>query len=206
MLNNEKSQDGLIKVPQREGDIVYFGIHDLSKYYRENQKLPYLELYDIFAKKGEILSIDTAKHEVVIAVDKSPFQFGYRKIDSNNKQKNNKIEIKIPLHYLQDITHLTDGDLKIYLVIDGNTKYQKKLIDAIRRKEIKKSKQKPSPKTRHYDDNEGEDFCVDDDEDEELSREEMHVAHFNPSILSKSHSWKIFNETKSYKYFPKLID
>lgn len=204
MPNSGKTPDSIAKVSQKEGEIVYFGIHDLSKYYREHKKLPELDLYDIFEKKGEIVKIDPIKHEAIIEVKKTPFQYGYRKLEYKNKNQN--IEIKLPLHYLQDITHLTDGDIVVYLVIDGNTKYQKKLINAIRKNEIIKSKFKDLPKTRHYDNYEGGEYYINDDEEENEEHEEMHVAHFDPGILSKGHNWKMFTETKRYDYFPKQWD
>lgn len=202
MKNN--NTNCLINIPQKKGDVVYFGIHDLSKYYRHNNSLPKLSLYDVFEKKGEIIEVNPSKHEVTISMDKTPFQFGYRKIESDKEKnkrfmsKENKIQIKIPIHYLQDITSLTEDDVPVYLVIDGNTKYQKNLINAIRRREEKRNQEKDLPKTRHYDDYEGNDFTI---EDEEEDKEEMYVAHFDPSILSKSRNWKMFTETKRYRYY-----
>jgi hypothetical protein len=214
-----KSLDIFTKIPQEKGDIVYFGIHDLSKYYRENKKLPDLNLYDIFEKKGEIIDVDPANQQVKISMNKTPFQYGYRKLE-NEKDKmrrymraDDKIEIKIPTSSLQDISHLIDAEgLPVYLVIDGNTKYQKSLIQAIRKGEIKKANQPKSPSTRHYDKYDGGDFTLEDEDDdkydssdftlEDDDKEETHVAHFDPSISSKSRNWRMFTETRRYEYYP----
>ena len=198
------------KVPQEKGDIVYFGIHDISRYYREHDKLPDLNLYDVFEKKGEIIEVDPVSEIVKISMNKTPFQYGYRRLE-NEKDKmrrymiaDDKIEITIPISNLQDISHLFEGnDVPVYLVIDGNNKYQKSLIKEIRKNEVKKSNQIKMPFTRHYEKYDGGEFAIEDDEEEKEEKEEMHIAHFDPSIMSNSRGWKIFTESKVYKYYSK---
>ena len=56
------------------------------------------------------------------------------------------------------------------------------------------------PFTRHYEKYDGGEFAIEDDEEE---KEEMHIAHFDPSIMSNSRGWKIFTESKVYKYYSK---
>ena len=60
------------------------------------------------------------------------------------------------------------------------------------------------PFTRHYDKYDGGEFAIEDDEEKEKEeKEEMHIAHFDPSIMSNSRGWKIFTESKVYKYYSK---
>jgi hypothetical protein len=186
------------------GDLAYFGIHDLSKNYRENGFLPTLKLFDIFDKKGEISKIDPVGRTVTLILNKSPFYYGYRKLDSDlngTKKymfKNGKVELKIPISSLELMTSIMEDDsIPVFLVIDGNTKYQKNLMRALRNKEIERVKNKnitPQPCTRHYDQFEGDNFSFDD-------VDEICTEGFNPCLTSKLHKWKYFTADKRYKYY-----
>jgi hypothetical protein len=199
----KESADAFTSLDQKQGDIVYFGVHDLSKKYKQDGKLPEINLNDISGKKGEIIDADPIDQVVKVSVSKAPFHYGYRKLE-NEKDKmkrfmnaDGQMEVKISVDNLKDISHLVNSDgPKIWLVIDGNTTYQKNLMREIRRKEMEKSNNEPtSPATRHY------------DNDDDLSIEEpevdyMHVAHFNPTITGKGYGMKYFNENKHYKSYP----
>jgi hypothetical protein len=201
----ENLNNTFVNLPHKKGDLAYFGIHDLSRRYRENGCLPSLSLFDIFDKKGEIVDLDPVNQTIILSLDKPPFNYGYRKIESERDKErrymrdDGKIELKIPIYNLQNITHIMDDDtIPIWLVIDGNTNYQKELIKAIRRKERVKSELENLPQpptTRHYDGFEGDELCIEEPE-------ELQVAHFDPSILSKTRVWKQFKENNHYRYYP----
>lgn len=214
MLLKEHEQEATKRDPfttlqQEKGDIVYFGIHDLARQYKQNGSLPVLNMNKIEDKKGVITDADPIDQVVDVAVSKAPFHYGYRKLE-NDKDKSKRfmrddgqMEVKISVSNLQDISHLVeDLEGKVWLVIDGNTTYQKGLMREIRRKEVERAhaSEEPShPKTRHYDDYEGEEFSVDEPEDDDVDY--MYVAHFDPNITSKGFGWKHFNETRNYKKF-----
>lgn len=204
---NEVKSNAFIEPSCQKGDLVYFGIHDLSKYYRENGSLPSLSLFDIFDKKGEIVHVDPVSQRATLILEKTPFYFGYRKIESDRDKekrymrKDGKIEIKIPIVNLENMSSIMNDDsIPVYLVIDGNTKYQKNLMKALRRKELERIQiiNQPSlPITRHYDNFEGENFSFDDIDD----LDQMCYENFDPNINSKSRKWKYFNSNKKYKYY-----
>jgi hypothetical protein len=205
----ESTSGSFLDIPQKVGDIVYFGIHNLSKYYRENNKLPKIDLYEIFSKKGEISKIDPAGSSVTISMDCVPREYGYRKLENGscNSRKYmsagslSKFSIKVPISYLTDISHMLDGDISIFLIIDGETNYQKKLLKIIKNKEINKSKNKTfNPLTRNYDPYEGENLHIKDLDEKE---EELHLCNFDPSFLSHSRGWSRFSKDKKYNYYKK---
>jgi hypothetical protein len=191
------------------GDIAYFGIHDLAKKYREIGHLPTLKLFDIFDKKGEIVKIDPISQTATLVLEKTPFYFGYRKLDSDlcatrkYLKKDNRLEIKLPISYLEAMTSIMEDDaIPVFLVIDGNTKYQKNLMKALRNKElqrINKMMANEPPATRHYDHLEGDNFSFDDIDD---LKEEQIKENFDPGITSKSRKWKYFISRKKYNYYP----
>ena len=202
-IKNETIGDGFIKMPCDIGDFVYFGIHDLARNYREKGCLPTLSLYDIFDKKGEIIKIDPVGQTATLLLEKTPFSYGYRKLDASLQdgskkylRKDGKIEFKIPVENLKSIVSIMEDDvIPVHLVIDGDTKYQKKLMMALRRKEIeriKKGQQADLPATRHYDDFEGEDFTFEDED--EIN--ESFVENIN-----KFKKWKYYSDNKKYKRY-----
>lgn len=196
-----------IDTPCKIGDIVYFGIHDLARIYRDTGSLPTLKLFDVFEKKGEITKVDPVGQTVSLVLQKTPFYFGYRKLDSElcgtkkYLKKDDKLEIKLPISNLECMTSIMEDDtIPVFLVIDGNTKYQKRLMRALRNKEldrIKKLNIPDLPVTRHYDNFEGENLSFDDVDD----LNENITEGFDPSLISKSRKWKYFNSNKNYKYY-----
>lgn len=185
----EDNSNLFVKLNQEEGDIIYFGIHDLYKIYRDRGCLPILSLQEIDDKKGEIVSVNIVDQIVRASIKKSPFNYGYRKLSVvKNKMRrymraDGNMEVKIPASDLQDISHLIKDaqGAKIWLAIDTNTKYQKNLIRDIRKREMKNS----SP--------------TEDDK----SKDCVQVDSFDPRITSKTYGWKMFNETKVYEYYKK---
>lgn len=159
---DKNTVDFCADMAQNKGDVVYFGIHDLSKKYRDQGFLEKLNLFNVFNKKGNIIDLNKINQTITIKLEKSPFEYGYRKL--SKFLKNNKIVV--PASDLIDITYMIEDEIiPVYLLIDGSTKYQKNLIKAIRRKELEKSNQPIQPKTRHYDEFDG---CVVDIESENL--------------------------------------
>jgi len=157
---NKNTIDLCTAMSQNKGDIVYFGIHDLSKIYRDQGFLEKLNLFNVFDKKGEIIDLNPINQTITIKLEKSPFEYGYRKL--SKCLKNNKIIV--PANDLINITYMIEDEIMpVYLLIDGSTKYQKNLIKAIRRRELEKNKEIHQPKTRHYDDFDG---CIIDASDD----------------------------------------
>ncbi len=229
------SSDPFTTLQQKQGDIVYFGVHDLAKQYKQSNSLPMMSMDTIGEKKGEITDADPVDQVVSVAVTKAPFHYGYRKLEGKKEKmrrymrEDGQMEVQISVSNLIDISHLvSDSNSKVWLVIDGNTSYQKNLMREIRKKEVDRANNSPvidydddqdepqddqdnspsHPPTRHYDDYEGEEFSLEDDEDEEDKKEDdddkdyMHLAHFDPTMTSKSRGWKHFNETHRYSYYP----
>ncbi len=182
--------DPFTKMDQKKNDVVYFGIHDIYKYYKENSVLPKLTMSQIDQKMGIVTSVDPIDQIVIVSVEKPPHLYGYRKLE-NDKEKSKrfmnddkKYEVRISISNLQNISHLVENSNEnIWLVVDGGTKYQKNLIREIRKREFNKSREQ-------------EDFDLSDDFDDEIE-----LSHFNPTIKSKSNHWKRYNETQIYKKY-----
>lgn len=199
---SEKLSNKFFEMPFSKGDIVYFGIHDLSKKYRENNCLPNLSLYDVFNKKGEISSLDPISQMLIVSLEESPFNLGYRRLNACQNYNSKKLQVKIPSSYLQNITHIMEDDsINVYLIIDGETKYQNKLLKYLRKREIDKLKNSDHKQfaTRHYDEFEGDDFYLDDSED--FKNENTSYFNYNPNLLSKQRGWKYFKDNKVYKSY-----
>lgn len=193
---DESKCDPFVTLQQKQGDVVYFGIHDLSKAYKKYGALPKLNLSDIQQKQGEIIDADPVDQAVKVAVEKAPYHYGYRKLEGEKEKMrrymrdDGKMEVKIQVSNLQEISHLVgDGNSTVWLVIDGNTKYQKDLMREIRRKEVERANSQKDM----------EDFSVTEPEED---IEYMHVAHFNPSLVGKNGGWKYFTENRRYDYYP----
>lgn len=205
----ESTTDPFTTLQQKQGDIVYFGVHDLAKQHKQNGSLPMMTMEVIGRKQGEITDADPVDQVVKVSVDKAPFHYGYRKLEKDKDKmrrfmsEDGHLEVRISVSNLIDISHLVDGEEKVWLVIDGSTKYQNNLMREIRRKEVARANAAPAPeeseypKTRHYDDYEGEELSVEDEDEVDY----MHVAHFDPTS-NNGKVWKHFNETKRYSYYP----
>ena len=139
--------DPFTNLHQKQGDIVYFGIHDISKYYNQNGNLPDIDLGQVSGKSGQIVNANPIEQTVTVATQKPPFSYGYHKIESDKNKQNRKVDqngmilITLTVAHLQDISNIVIGSQgkRIWLVVDSNTKYQQNIIKEIRKKEIEKS-------------------------------------------------------------------
>ncbi len=149
---NEECDDPFIHLPQQQGDFVYFGVHDLARQYKENGTLNKLNIDYLMKKIGQCVNADHVEQTVKVYCEKDPFHFGYHKLEDSKARKDRKSkmdddihEVDLPVSSLQNITHMFNkeelGKHKIWLVIDGQAKFQKDLMKEIRKKEISKEKQ-----------------------------------------------------------------
>lgn len=189
--------DPFTTIPQKQGDAIYFGLHDLSRSHRETGSLPNLTMAQIGSKMGEITNADPIDQSITVSVDKAPFHYGYRKLESPKDKSRRfmdaegKMSIKIPIGSLQNISHLMgDGDKSIWLVVDGNAKYQQGLMKEIRRKEVEKAASNAA--TRLY----GHPALPQAPEPEE--EYSLDLAHTKPVS-----NWKHHTDTRQYGYYPK---
>lgn len=145
-LPRDERPNPFLHLQQKEGDFVYFGVHDLSRFYQEKGYIPpELDINMVAQKMGRIADANYVDHAVTVIANQDPYHFGYRKLESprdrqKRREKAGNIEVKIPVHSLEDITQwLGSGAVmsgnKVWLVIDGNTKHQQSLMREIRKKE-----------------------------------------------------------------------
>ncbi len=132
-------------VSQQKGDTLYFGIHDLAKKYRDHELMPKISQEDLSGKCGEVLSVCPVNQSITVAVDQSPFHLGYRKLHASRKKRrkymrvDGKAEITLSNANLINISDIVDGaKAPVWLVVDGDAKYQKRLLKAIRKGEAAK--------------------------------------------------------------------
>lgn len=211
---SEDGHDPFLHSQQKQGDFVYFGVHEISKSYREKGSLPTLDADTVMKKAGQIVDNDHVNQTVKVYMPEDPFHYGYHKLETPDARKKRKKkldddgvhEISLPASTLQNITHMLDkttslGDNKLWLVIDGNTKFQQELMKEIRKKEV--GKRSSVPQNRHYDDwkpsdeeePEGDDqIDVDDDEDTFEIQDEC----YNPF----NRYFKRYSDVKRYGYYP----
>lgn len=141
----------LINTHQKPNDLVYFGVHDLFNFYKENGYLPDLSINQIQNKIGTINDIDNINQSAKVITNKEPYKLGYRKLETTKDKESrrrmmhktgiNHVELNIPVNYLQDVSSLVNeplGDKKLWLVIDGKNNFQQNLIKEIRKKEAEK--------------------------------------------------------------------
>lgn len=226
-----------VTLQQKAGDIAYFGVHDLSKYYKQNGRLPDLDPGMLQMKAGEVVNADPIEQTITIATNRAPFHYGYHKLEDEKARTNRKTDdqgrmmVKIPVTHLQNISHMMNGveDGNIWLVVDGNTKYQQGLMKEIRRKEIERAHggQPQQPQSMGFDQpnsnqqpqmppapapmpgNNAPTMPPSDDEQKPMKpmwkmqgREvvPLQVAHYVPTITSYDRHWKRYVDSKHYEY------
>lgn len=144
--------DPFVTLHQKRGDYVYFGVHDLSKYYRDNGGLPNLNIQQAWPKMGQVVDADPIDQTVTVLSDKAPFHYGYKKLEDKSVREKRRARgetnatVKLPVNNLIPITHMFTGlgsNENVWLVIDGNTQYQQDLMREIRRREVERAHAPP---------------------------------------------------------------
>ena len=146
----EEQADPFITLQQKAGDVAYFGVHDLAKFYKANKSLPTLGMDQIQLKTGQVVDADPVNQTITVATQQAPYHYGYRKLDGSAKKKTDEQGqnlVTIPVTSLQNVSHMFDQQPEgaIWLVVDGNTKYQQGLMRAIRKEEFQKAHASQQP-------------------------------------------------------------
>ena len=212
LVENSSESDPFISLQQKQGDFVYFGVHDLARQYKESGSLPKLDVDTLMKKIGQCVDADHVEQTVKVYCEQDPFHFGYHKLETPDARKKRRSkmdddthEVDLPVSSLQDITHmLADkgqlGDHKIWLVIDGHSKFQQNLMREIRKKEVSK-RNEPGVDF----DNDDPQFDMDEPEDEDQKSDDteyMDLAHYDPSFTSHNRQFKRHYDVKIYDYYP----
>ena len=209
-LYQESIDNPLLDMKQEEGDKVYFGIHDLDRYYKIHNGIPSLEYADIMDKTGEIKEIDPIECNVFVSVEKDPFNFGYHNLENKSQRDRRKKRgenVKISGSCLIDISHLIDGEHKVWLVVDNKTKYQSGLMKQIRRKEMKSYMDREESEIKYMLDDEGNELNLGVDVGYKMKNREVepyykYQSSFDPSIHKNESCWKYHMDNKKYNYYP----
>lgn len=191
--------DPFISLQQKQGDFVYFGVHDLARQYKENGSLPKLDVDTLMKKIGQCVDADHVEQTVKVYCEQDPFHFGYHKLETAEARKKRRSkmdddthEVNLPVSSLQDITHMFGdvGEHKIWLVIDGQSKFQQSLMKEIRKKEVGKRKEAE----------EGEaEIGLEEPDDGSL---EIHDESYDPSFTGHRRNFKHHYDVKRYEYYP----
>lgn len=208
-LLQEAIDNPLLDMKQEEGDKVYFGIHDLSRYYKTHGCIPPLDFADIMDKSGEISDVDPVDSTVLVSVEKDPFHFGYHNLESKSQRdRRNKKGgmIKIAASSLSDISHLINSEYTVWLVIDQKTKYQDGLMKQIRRKEMRSYMDKEAAANIYQLDDTDNPLDLGVDVGYEMKNREVtpyyNFRGFDPSIHKNESSWKYHLDNRKYNYYP----
>lgn len=211
-LLKEAMDNPLLTMQQEEGDKVYFGIHDLDRYYKIHNTIPPLEFADIMDKTGEVSEVDPVDCKVSVVVDKDPYHFGYHNLESKfqrdrRKKKGEKAILKIASDCLIDVSHLIDGEHKVWLMVDSKTKYQSALMKQIRRKEMRSYMDKETADGIYHLDDSGNELDLGFESGYEFKNREVEPFFrfnptFDPSVQKNESSWKYHLDTKNYNYYP----
>lgn len=154
----EAVSNPFLYLDQKQGDFVYFGVHDLAKFYKSNGFLPStLDIATVLPKTGRIEDANSINRTISVLTDKDPFKFGYKKLETRDQREKRKTKnvdtINLSANHLVDITSMlgTGAELsgqKLWLVVDGNTPFQQKIMQQIRKKEAERKTQvDPTPKS-----------------------------------------------------------
>jgi hypothetical protein len=210
-LLQEYADNPLLNMEQKEGDKIYFGIHDLNRYYREHGNIPELEFSDIMDKTGEVSDTDPVDSKVLVTVERDPFHFGYHNLETKSQRERRKkqeglIQVNIPSDWLVDISHLIEGEHKVWLVVDQKTKYQAGLMKQIRKREMKAYMDKDTASGLYDLDDEESPIDLEVEERYKFMNREIEPyyqfkASFDPSISSYSNGWKYHIDAKRYAYY-----
>ena len=208
----EATDNPLLDMSQEEGEIVYFGIHDLDRYYKAHNCIPPIDFSDIMDKTGEITEVDPIESEVHVKVEKDPFHFGYHGLENKaqrDKRKKRGGDITLPSSSLIDISHVIGGERKVWLVVDSKTKYQAGLMKQIRRKEMIAYMDKEASETEYMLDDTDDPFDIEMQDEYQLKNREIvpyytfnQGTEFKPSINKNECCWKYYSESKRYNYYP----
>ena len=208
-LLQEAIDNPLLNLQQQDGDKVYFGIHDLNRYYKTHNCIPPLEFADIMDKTGEITDIDPVDSEITVHVEKDPFQFGYHSLENKSQRDRRKKKnegVKIPAGNLIDVSHLIDGDHKVWLVVDQKTKYQSGLMKQIRKKEMKSYMDKEISGCDYNDIDAPTDTDLGIKVSYKMNNREVEPFYnfecWHPSVHKHASNWKYHLDTKKYDYYP----
>ena len=218
--------DPFVTMQQEAGDFVYFGIHDLSRMYKQTGQLPDLNQQEISDKLGKIVDADPVNQTVSVETLQAPYKYGYKKLEGKQAQNKRKqdvpgapAQVTIPVNSLMPITHMisTGSPVNLWLVVDSNTKYQAGLVKAIRKKEFEKSHGMEMPEPTGYNP------VTPDAQQQFLSQgrhiisnpqykstptqmpvtdeEDYHLENFDSSILSYDRYWKYHDDHRKYRYY-----
>lgn len=209
-IYQESIDNPLLDMKQKEGDKVYFGIHDLDRYYKIHNGIPSLEYADIMDKTGEIKEVDPIECNVFVSVEKDPFSFGYHNLENKSQRDRRKKRgdnVKISGNCLIDISHLIDGEHTVWLVVDNKTKYQSGLMKQIRRKEMKSYMDREESEIKYMIDDEGNELNLGVDVGYKMKNREIepyykYQSTFDPSINKNESRWKYHMDNKKYNYYP----
>ena len=154
-------ENPFLHVDQSQGDFVYFGVHDLFNYFKENGRVPKeLPFQKVSQKMGQIKDIDQKKNTVKVALPAPLTKMGYRSLKSKT-DKNGQFYVNVPIGDLSDFTTLMgsgatlSGD-KLWLASSNN--HQKKKMRQLKNAEMRQQaelqnrldqiapQQKPLPK------------------------------------------------------------
>jgi hypothetical protein len=209
-LLQEYADNPLLNIEQKEGEKVYFGIHDLNRYYKTHGNIPELEFSDIMDKTGEISDVNPVDSEVLVNVERDPFHFGYHNLENKSQRERRRkqegsVQVKIPSDWLVDISHLIEGEHKVWLVVDQKTKYQAGLMKQIRKREMKAYMDKDTAAGLYDLDDEESPLDLSVEERYKLNNREIETYYqfkgFDPSISSESSVWKYHLDNKRYAYY-----
>lgn len=137
---------------QKQGDMVYFGIHDIMKAVKETGDLPPLiDPSQVIAKGGQIVEADPTTESLIVTTQQAPWHYGYRNLEDTRSRQNRAkkgieiIKVPIPKYFLEDISAWVPGagagGRRVWLVIDRSTSLQKKLHQLIIRKRMEREQQ-----------------------------------------------------------------
>ena len=206
LLQNE-NHSPLLDTKQQVGDRVYFGIHDLNRYYKTHNCVPPLDFADIMDKTGEITDIDPVEDTVSASVSKAPYHLGYHSLENKNqREKRGKNHIQLPISALLDFSDFVDSTHKVWLVVDHNTKYQSGLLKQIRKKEMRAYMDRETQATNfELDDTDNPlDLGIEvgfRQKNREVEPFYCFKSSYDPSIQSNQ-GWKSHGDFKKYDYFP----
>lgn len=200
LVEDSGGEDPFISLQQKQGDFVYFGVHDLARQYKETGSLPKLDVDTLMKKIGQCVDADHVEQTVKVYCEQDPFHFGYHKLETadDRKKRRSKMEdgtheVDLPVSSLQDITHMFGGkeevgEHKIWLVIDGQSKFQQNLMREIRKKEVGKRKEAEENDSR---------IDMEEEDDGSLPIHDESCRQFTNNRQFKRHY-----DVKRYEYYP----
>lgn len=138
-----------LEMPQKPGDMVFFGIHLINQFYQQNRKFPSLSIggsdagrIDILPKSSPVLEVDPVSRSILVQPKVNPKSMGYR--DPRINRMDRKGRVTVPVDQLEDVTFMLPPDMrdaggKLWVIISNQ--YQHRLIGKIRRMENERFKE-----------------------------------------------------------------